>query len=75
MTKKAGSPRQSLPHSPFNKTATAEDHPSYENGDRVTHDKHGLGRIVDIEGTTCVVEFGTEVLRRFPLADKRLSKL
>lgn len=75
MTRKAGSPRPSLPHSPFNQSGKPSETPTYEHGDRVTHDRHGLGRVVEIEGTTCVVEFGADTLRRFPLSDKKLSKL
>lgn len=45
-------------------------------GDRVTHDKHGLGRVVRVEDNEgVIVRFGDETLRRLSLADARLSKL
>jgi hypothetical protein len=51
--------RRHLPSSPFK--APAAPHPKqFSVGDRVTHDEHGLGRVVGAEGETAVlVDFGT----------------
>jgi hypothetical protein len=58
MTRSEG-PRRNLPASPFiRRTTPAPEH--YVVGDRVTHDKHGLGRVVAVEGdASVIVDFGT----------------
>ncbi len=54
--------RRHLASSPFNQPAPP-DARVYEVGQRVAHDKHGLGRVVSTSGTTAVtVDFGSEVL-------------
>lgn len=35
----------------------------YESGDRVTHDLHGVGRVVDVEASAVTVDFGSQKIR------------
>jgi hypothetical protein len=56
--------RQYLPGSPFNVPVVEEPAETYERGDLVTHDKYGLGTVLDVEGQTAVfVDFGTHRAR------------
>jgi hypothetical protein len=58
------SPRPRLPGSPFNVPVVEEPAETYEQRDQVTHDKYGLGTVVDVEGQTAViVDFGTQRVR------------
>jgi hypothetical protein len=72
---RAGPARHYLPASPFN-APCAEDPPeSYEPRDLVSHDKYGLGRVLDVEGDAAVVvDFGTH-RRRITLPCAKLVKL
>ena len=59
-----GSGRRYLPNSPFNVPVVEEPAEIYERRDLVTHDKYGLGSVVDIEGETAVlVDFRTHRVR------------
>ena len=61
---RAGSGRRPLPGSPFNVPVVEEPAEIYERRDLVTHDKYGLGSVVDVEGETAVlVDFGTHRVR------------
>jgi hypothetical protein len=52
-----------LPTSPF-KAPVAPDPKHFTVGDRVTHDVHGLGRVVGIEdGIAVLVDFGSSQMR------------
>ncbi|RPK38610.1 hypothetical protein EES37_23665 [Streptomyces sp. ADI91-18] len=58
MTKSAV-PRRHLPSSPF-KAPVEPPLRQFSVGDRVTHDEHGLGRVVGIEeGIAVLVDFGS----------------
>ncbi|MEU5308084.1 hypothetical protein [Streptomyces sp. NPDC021562] len=62
MTKPAASKRH-LPTSPFKAPATPTPK-HFAVGDQVTHDVHGLGRVVGIEdGIAVLVNFGSEQVR------------
>jgi hypothetical protein len=62
MTKPAAS-RRHLPSSPFKAPATPRPE-QFSVGDRVTHDEHGLGRVIGAEGEIAVlVDFGTAQTR------------
>lgn len=64
-SRRASSARRYLPSSPFNVPA-AEEEPAeiYERRDLVTHDKYGLGSVIDVEGESAVfVDFGTHRVR------------
>jgi hypothetical protein len=58
MTKSAAS-RRHLPASPFKAPAAAPPK-HFAVGDRVSHDEHGLGRVIGIEdGIAVLVDFGS----------------
>lgn len=61
MTKSAAT-RRTLPGSPF-KPPTPPPPKLFETGDRVTHDGHGLGRVIAIEDDAVIVDFGSRQLR------------
>ncbi|MGP3967544.1 hypothetical protein [Streptomyces sp. 6N223] len=62
MTKPAVS-RRTLPSSPFKAPVTRRPE-QFSVGDRVTHDEHGLGRVIGAEGDIAVlVDFGTAQTR------------
>ncbi|MEU0677480.1 hypothetical protein ABZ330_32200 [Streptomyces sp. NPDC006172] len=62
MTKSAA-PKRHLPTSPFRAPATPTPK-HFAMGDQVTHDVHGLGRVIGLEdGIAALVDFGSEQLR------------
>jgi len=73
MKPRSGPQRRYHPGSPFQAQPEAEIE-SYAVGDRVTHDTHGLGRVVAADEATVTVDFGTLQVRiASPFA--KLSKL
>jgi hypothetical protein len=68
-------PRRPLPGSPFAETAVAPIEERYSVNDKVTHDKYGLGTIIDVEeGVGVVVDFRSHKQRlRTPCS--KLAKL
>jgi hypothetical protein len=72
---RAGPARRYLPGSPFNAPVVGEPAETYEPRDLVSHDKYGLGSVLDVEGeASVVVDFGTH-RRRITLPCARLIKL
>jgi hypothetical protein len=68
--------RRVIPGSPFNRPE-AEQEPAqvFEVGDQVCHDRHGLGRVLQVgDGRDVVADFGTSV-RRIALPCSKLTKL
>jgi hypothetical protein len=69
--------RRVLPTSPFRRLAA--DEPAVlavDVGDRVTHDRYGLGRVLSvIHGEYATVDFGQDAVLRVHLANRGLSKL
>lgn len=62
MAKSGATPRV-LPSSPF-KAPVAPPLKRFELGNRVTHDRYGLGRVIGVEDTSAVlVDFGTRQVR------------
>lgn len=62
------------PHSPF-QPEPAPPMEQYAVGDRVTHDRHGLGLVTGIQGEVAVyVDFGSGV-RRLPRPTPKLHAL
>lgn len=62
MTKPAA-PKRHLPTSPF-KAPVAPAPKHFAVGDQVTHDIHGLGRVIGIDdGPAVLVDFGSEQIR------------
>ena len=62
MSTRSAGKRRHLPNSPFNSQVA----PAIERfalNDRVTHDKHGLGRVVQTEEASVVVDFGSQQVR------------
>lgn len=56
---KSSAPKRFLPTSPF-KAPVALPPKQFAVGDQVTHDVHGLGRVVGVEaGIATVVDFGS----------------
>jgi hypothetical protein len=57
-------PRRPLPGSPFNVPVVEVPAEIYEAGDLVTHDKYGLGSVLEVaDQTAVVVDFGTQRVR------------
>jgi hypothetical protein len=66
--------RQHLSSSPFQPPAEV-DHPTYAVGERVCHDTYGLGRVINVEGTSAVsIDFGS-FTRRVTLPASKLFAL
>ena len=75
MMKPARATRRFLPTSPFNAPPAAPPAVQYVVQDQVTHDKYGLGRVIDVEvDTALVVNFGTRRVR-ITTPYTRLTKL
>jgi hypothetical protein len=66
--------RRYLPTSPFNAPVADEPVDCYEPRDLVTHDKYGLGTVLDVQDEAVVVDFGTH-RRWVALPCARLIKL
>ena len=66
--------RRPLPASPF-KASTEQRVEKFNINDRITHDRHGVGRVVLLESDTVVhVAFGSEV-RRIALPNPKVTRL
>jgi hypothetical protein len=68
--------RRFMSASPFNAPANPEPPAEqYVQGDRVTHDRYGLGRVVTVEDDTAlIIDFGRQLMRiKIPCA--RMTKL
>ena len=73
--RRAAPARRYLPGSPFNVPVTEVLAETYAPSDLVSHDKYGLGRVLEIEGDIAiVVDFGTH-RRRVMLPCDKLVKL
>ena len=62
MTTSRDSRQKHLPSSPF-KPAVEPVVEVFEVDDRVTHDLHGLGRVIAVDAHAVTVDFGSQVLR------------
>jgi hypothetical protein len=77
MVPRAAGTRRVLSGSPFNIAPPAvPPQESFSIGDRVNHDRYGLGRVVSLEESdvAVVVDFGS-ALRRVTLPSAKLTKL
>ncbi|MFF7454136.1 hypothetical protein [Kitasatospora sp. NPDC008115] len=66
--KKFAAARRPLPHSPF-KVPPEAPRKHFAVGDRVTHDRYGLGRVIGVEDdgdTAVLVDFGSQQARVTP---------
>ncbi|TDE36819.1 hypothetical protein E1289_05420 [Actinomadura sp. 6K520] len=67
--------RRHLPTSPFKPPPAAPPAKEFAPQDRVTHDKYGLGRVLEVEeGQAVLVDFGTGKVR-IPAPYSKLLKL
>lgn len=56
--------RRHLPTSPFEPPPPAPPAEKFAPQDQVTHDKYGLGRVIEVENDTAVViDFGSQQVR------------
>jgi len=69
-------PRRVLPGSPF-KDPVAAPPQRFSVGERVTHDRHGMGTVVGVEDgdIAVLVSFGGGVVQRITLPNAKISKL
>ena len=67
--------RRHLPSSPFSAPAQPVPVEVYEVGERITHDRYGLGRVVAVESLEAVVVEFSSGVRRLAASDRKLSKL
>lgn len=75
MSTRSKSTRRVIPGSPFNVPADTGPAETYEVGDQVCHDRHGLGKVIESTSPQEVVaDFGSTV-RRIPLPSTKLTKL
>ncbi|GAA4350796.1 hypothetical protein GCM10023145_14040 [Angustibacter luteus] len=75
MNARATGGRRVIPGSPFNRPDDLGPHETFEVGDQVCHDRHGLGKVLQIsDGSELVADFGTTV-RRIQLPCTKLTKL
>ncbi|MDQ4084254.1 MAG: hypothetical protein M3165_00400 [Actinomycetota bacterium] len=64
MKPRSAASRRHLSASPFNNPPATPDIETFAVRDRVSHDKYGLGRVVEVQDETAViVEFGSERVR------------
>lgn len=69
-------PRRVIPGSPFNAPASNIEVEHFAINDRVSHDRFGLGTVVNVEGQSAVhADFGFGVIRRITLPSTKLTKL
>jgi hypothetical protein len=70
-------PRRVIAGSPFAQpVADAGPAPVFEVGDRVTHDRHGMGKVVMVGYPGILrIDFGTNGVRQLPATDAGLSAL
>jgi hypothetical protein len=67
--------RRHLATSPFKAPDPEPPAECFAVGDKVTHDKYGLGTVTGVEeGTALVIDFGSHV-QRIPTPSAKLSKL
>lgn len=76
MSPRPAGPRRILPGSPFQAPVVAPP-VHYAVGERVTHDRHGMGKVVAVEDgdTAVLVNFGGAGVQRITLPNAKISKL
>lgn len=75
MNARATTGRRALASSPFTRAETVDPGETYTVGDQVCHDRHGLGKVIQVsDAREVVADFGTTV-RRIPLPCSKLTKL
>ena len=76
MSPRPAAPRRILPGSPF-KAPVALPPQQFVVGERVTHDRHGMGTVVGVEDgdVAVLVKFGGGVVQRITLPNSKISQL
>ena len=74
MTPYRAGPRRHLATSPFGAPDPEPPAESFAMGDKVTHDKYGLGTVTRVEGAALIIDFGSHV-QRILTPSAKLSKL
>ena len=75
MTPDRAGPRRHLATSPFSAPDPGPPAEAFAMGDKVTHDKYGLGTVTGVEeGTALLIDFGSHV-QRILTPSAKLSKL
>jgi fatty acid desaturase len=75
MTPDRAGPRRHLATSPFSAPDPEQPAEAFAMGDKVTHDKYGLGTVTGVEeGTALIIDFGSHV-QRILTPSAKLSKL
>lgn len=75
MSTRPAASRRYLPSSPFNTDAAPSEPVEYTENDRVSHDRHGLGRVLRTEQGSVVVDFGDGKVVRVANTSDRLTPL
>ena len=76
MHRSAVQQRRVLPTSPFRRDDTPPPTTdSYHVGERVTHDRLGLGRIVDVDAEFVTIDFGAGAIRQLRAGARCLQQL
>ncbi|EWT00883.1 ATP-binding protein [Intrasporangium oryzae NRRL B-24470] len=63
MSSRSAHQRRHLSSSPFNAEPTPQEIEHFTAGDRVTHDRYGVGTVLEDSGATVTVSFGSERVR------------
>jgi hypothetical protein len=76
VTRAASATRRVLPTSPF-KPAEIVVHSTdgFSVGDRVTHDRRGMGKVIRVDEQYVTVQFGPDDVCRVPAGAKGFSRL
>ena len=75
MSAYSGRPRRHLATSPFSAPEPEPPAERFAIGEKVTHDKYGLGTVTGVEeGTALIIDFGSHV-QRILTPSAKLSKL
>ncbi len=76
MSPVTSAPRRVLATSPFkNRQEVAASTSDFSVGDRVTHDRRGMGRVVAVDEQFVTVEFGPGEVCRVPAGARGFSRL
>ena len=73
----SASPRRPLRSSPFAVPDVPAARPSdyFTVGDRVSHDRMGLGRVLSVDDEYVCVDFGVGVVKAFPISNRSLDTI
>ena len=73
----SASSRRPLRGSPFAVPDAPDPRPSdyFTVGDRVTHDRMGMGRVLSVDDQYVCVDFGVGVIKQFPISNRSLDTI